>query len=69
MHVDVRDEGRITAFMQHIRAELGPIDYILHGVAFGIQQVMCLQRLPGGDAPAPGYIEHSFRRFYGFLQH
>jgi enoyl-[acyl-carrier protein] reductase I len=62
MHVDARDEEQITAFMQHIHAELGPIDYVLHGVAFGNQQVMCYS-LPGSDAPAPSYLNIPFEDF------
>lgn len=62
MHVDVRDEGQITAFTQHIFTELGPIDYILHGVAFGNQQVMCYS-LPGSDIPAPRYLDIPFEDF------
>jgi enoyl-[acyl-carrier protein] reductase I len=62
MHVDVRNEEQITAFMQHIHAELGPIDYVLHGVAFGNQQVMCYS-LPGSEAPAPSYLNIPFEDF------
>ncbi|HMI05785.1 MAG TPA: SDR family oxidoreductase [Pedobacter sp.] len=62
MHVDVRDEAQITAFIQYIHAELGPIDYILHGVAFGSQQVMCYS-FPGSDIPAPSYIDIPFEDF------
>src|SRR5674476_48859 len=37
--VDVRNEAEITLFMQLVYNTAGPIDYILHGVAFGSQQV------------------------------
>lgn len=59
MHVDVRDESQITQFLQHVREELGTIDYLLHGVAFGNQNVMCYS-LPGSNAPAPAYIDIPF---------
>ncbi|WP_214228909.1 SDR family oxidoreductase [Pedobacter sp. B4-66] len=62
MHVDVRDEEQITAFMQHIYKELGSIDYVLHGVAFGNQQVMCYS-IPGSDTPAPSYLNIPFEDF------
>src|SRR6185437_4046348 len=39
--VDVRDEAQITAFITKVYNTAGPIDYILHGVAFGSQSVMC----------------------------
>ncbi|HEY5326827.1 MAG TPA: SDR family oxidoreductase [Mucilaginibacter sp.] len=57
--VDVRDEARITAFMQMVYNTAGPIDYILHGVAFGNQQVMCYS-LPGSGPPAPSYLDIPF---------
>ena len=59
MEVDVRNEEQITAFLQLAYAQLGPIDYILHGVAFGNQQVMCYS-LPGSNTPAPSYIDIPF---------
>lgn len=59
MQVDVRNEAQITAFLQMAFNELGPIDYILHGVAFGNQQVMCYS-LPGSNSPAPSYIDIPF---------
>ena len=57
--VDVRDEVEITAFMQMVNDTAGPIDYILHGVAFGNQQVMCYSS-PGSDEPAPSYLDIPF---------
>jgi enoyl-[acyl-carrier protein] reductase I len=57
--VDVRNELEITAFMQLVYNEAGPIDYVLHGVAFGTQSVMCYS-LPGSDEPAPSYIDIPF---------
>ena len=57
--VDVRNEEQISAFLQSIHAGLGPIDYILHGVAFGNQQVLCYP-LPGSSEPAPSYLDIPF---------
>lgn len=57
--VDIRDEEAITRFLTHIYKGLGPIDYILHGVAFASQNVMCYS-LPGSDEPAPSYINIPF---------
>jgi enoyl-[acyl-carrier protein] reductase I len=57
--VDVRNELEITAFMQLVYNEAGPINYVLHGVAFGTQSVMCYS-LPGSDEPAPSYIDIPF---------
>src|SRR3978361_806577 len=39
--VDVRLEEEISAFMLMVYDIAGPIDYVLHGVAFGTQSVMC----------------------------
>ena len=57
--VDVRNEDEITAFLNNIYQNLGPIDYILHGVAFGSQNVMCYS-LPGSNEPTPSYIDIPF---------
>ncbi|GAB3936178.1 enoyl-ACP reductase FabI [Mucilaginibacter myungsuensis] len=59
MQVDVRNEEEVSAVVKMAHDELGPIDYLLHGVAFGDQHVMCYS-LPGGDAPAPEYIDIPF---------
>lgn len=59
MEVDVRNEEQITNFLTFVHQKLGPIDYILHGVAFGSQQVMCYT-LPGSDEPAPTYLNIPF---------
>src|SRR6478735_1615218 len=40
MEVDVRNEKQIADFLTFVHQELGPIDYILHGVAFGNQNVI-----------------------------
>src|ERR1700733_13306258 len=57
--VDVRNEAEITSFFKLVYNLAGPIDYILHGVAFGSQQVMCYS-LPGSDVPAPSYLDIPF---------
>ncbi|WDF76449.1 SDR family oxidoreductase [Mucilaginibacter sp. KACC 22773] len=57
--VDVRNEEQITTFLNFVHQELGPIDYILHAVAFGNQKVMC-SSLPGSKEPAPSYIDIPF---------
>ena len=62
MEVDVRNEQQITDFLEFVHQQLGPIDYILHGVAFGNQQVMCYS-LPGSDVPAPSYLDIPFEDF------
>ncbi len=59
MEVDVRNEQQITDFLKFVHQELGPIDYILHGVAFGSQQVMCYT-LPGSTEPPPTYLNIPF---------
>jgi enoyl-[acyl-carrier protein] reductase I len=48
----------IESFIQNAHQGLGPIHYILHGVAFGNQQVMCY-KLPGEEA-APSYLDIPF---------
>ncbi len=58
-HVDVRNEEQIRHFLNNVHDGLGPIDYILHGVAFGSQSVMCYS-LPGNGKPAPSYIDIPF---------
>jgi enoyl-[acyl-carrier protein] reductase I len=57
--VDVRDEKQITDFIQFVHKRLGAIDYILHGVAWGSQQVMCYS-LPGSNLPPPSYLDIPF---------
>ena len=59
MEVDVRNEKQITDFLTFVNQELGPIDYILHGVAFGNQNVICYS-LPGSTEPAPTYLNIPF---------
>lgn len=59
MQVDVRNEEQVAAFLQLAYTQLGAIDYVLHGVAFGNQNVLCYS-LPGSDVPAPSYIDIPF---------
>lgn len=58
-NVDVRNEEEIKSFLTAIYTGLGAIDYILHGVAFGSQNVMCYS-LPGIEEPSPSYINIPF---------
>jgi len=60
--VEIRSEEEISAFMQMVYDTAGPIDYVLHGVAFGSQSVMCYS-LPGSNDPAPSYIDIPFEDF------
>ena len=57
--VDIRDESQIISFIKLVHEQAGLIDYVLHGVAFGSQQVMCYS-LPGSNEPAPNYIDIPF---------
>jgi enoyl-[acyl-carrier protein] reductase I len=57
--VDVRNELQITQFISKIYQECGPVHYILHGAAFGSQQVLCYS-LPGSNEAAPTYIDIPF---------
>jgi|SRR6185503_4790676 len=59
MEVDVRNEGQVTNFLKAVYDGLGAIDYILHGVAFGNQQVLCYS-LPGDEGAAPSYLDIPF---------
>lgn len=59
MEVDVRIEGQVTAFLKHVYSGLGPIDYILHGVAFGNERVLCYS-IPGSNDNAPSYLDIPF---------
>ncbi|OAQ41723.1 short-chain dehydrogenase [Pedobacter psychrophilus] len=58
-NVDVRNEEEIKSFLSNIHENLGAIDYILHGVAFGSQNVMCYS-LPGNLEKTPSYIDIPF---------
>ncbi len=62
VEVDVRNDTDINLFLKTVYEGLGPIDYILHGVAFGSQQVMCYS-LPGSNEAPPSYIDIPFDDF------
>jgi enoyl-[acyl-carrier protein] reductase I len=62
MEVDVRNEEHITAFLQKVYNDLGPIDYILHGVAFGNPKVIYYNLAASGEAP-PSYLDIPFEDF------
>jgi enoyl-[acyl-carrier protein] reductase I len=64
--VDVRNEEQIGAFLQSVYNNAGPINYVLHGVAFGSQEVMCYS-LPGINEPAPAYIDIPFEELMDSL--
>jgi enoyl-[acyl-carrier protein] reductase I len=57
--VDVRNEDQVNVFLQTAYNNAGPINYVLHGVAFGSQGVMCYT-LPGSNEPASEYIDIPF---------
>jgi enoyl-[acyl-carrier protein] reductase I len=59
MEVDVRLEKEIAAFLGEVYDGLGPIDYILHGVAYGNQQVLCYS-LAGDEGIVPSYLNIPF---------
>lgn len=54
--VDVRNEAEVQAYIDAVCAKAGQIDYLLHCVAFGNQNVLCV-KLPGSEEPAPRYID------------
>jgi enoyl-[acyl-carrier protein] reductase I len=56
---DVRNEDEIASFLSNAYTSMGPLDYLLHGVAFGNQHVMCYAT-PGSKQPAPEYINIPF---------
>lgn len=57
--VDVREENQIQDFIQEVHSTFGPINYVLHGVAFGSQNVLCYT-LPGSKDKAPSYLDIPF---------
>lgn len=59
---DVRNEPEIADFLTTIYKTQGPIHYILHGVAYGSQQVMCYS-LTGILEETPQYIDIPFDEF------
>ena len=57
--VDVRSSEQIDQFLRKVYQGMGPINYILHGVAYGNQKVLCYS-LPGSTEPAPSYLDIPF---------
>ena len=57
--VDVRSSEQIDEFLKMVHDRQGPIHYILHGVAYGNQKVLCYS-LPGSSEPAPSYLDIPF---------
>lgn len=57
--VDVRNEDEIKNFVTQIHNKYSKIDYILHGVAYGDQSVMC-SAPPGSTEEAGKYIDIPF---------
>jgi len=56
---DVRNEEQLAAGLNKVHQTWGKIDYILHGVAYGNQKVMC-STLPGSQAEASSYLDIPF---------
>ena len=59
MQVDVRDEAQINNFLSAVYSKHGPINYILHGVAYANTKVLCSNFL-GSSEPVPEYINIPF---------
>src|SRR5579872_5497139 len=59
MEVDVKSEKQVTVFLNHVNKKAGLIDYILHGVAFGSQRVLCYT-IPGSKDTEPSYLDIPF---------
>ena len=57
--VDVRNENEIEDFISKVHQQYGNIDYILHGTAYGNQNVMCAT-LPGSQEAATTYLNIPF---------
>ncbi|SDN15875.1 enoyl-[acyl-carrier protein] reductase I [Daejeonella rubra] len=57
--VDVRSSEQIDEFLNKVYNGLGPINYILHGVAFGNQNVLCYT-IPGSSEAKPSYLDIPF---------
>lgn len=56
---DVRNEDQITTGLNKVFQTWGKINYLLHGVAFGNNKVMC-SSFPGSQEEAPSYINIPF---------
>ncbi len=57
--VDVRNELEIKAFVKSSYEKTGPINYILHGVAYGNHKVMCSSK-PGTKEEPSRYLDIPF---------
>ncbi|RZK48170.1 MAG: SDR family oxidoreductase [Pedobacter sp.] len=57
--VDVQDESQISSFLNTVHAQLGKIDYILHGVAYGSAAVLC-NRFLGSSEDTSTYLDIPF---------
>lgn len=56
---DVRNEEQLSAGLRLVHQKAGRISYLLHGVAYGNQKVMC-SSLPGSQEPAGNYLQIPF---------
>jgi len=54
--VDVRNEDQVQQCLSAFYDSCGPINYILHGVAYGNHKVMC-SAVPGTTAEPPRYLD------------
>jgi enoyl-[acyl-carrier protein] reductase I len=54
--VDIRNEAQISSFCEQTASKFGPIDYVLHAVAFGSNKVLC-NKAPFSQEEAPEYID------------
>jgi enoyl-[acyl-carrier protein] reductase I len=54
--VDIRDEEQIRNFCEQTAAKFGPVDYVMHAVAFGSNKVLC-NKAPFSQEEAPDYID------------
>ena len=61
--VDVRNEEQIKTFLQTVYDGLGPIDYILHGVAYGSPKVIFYTQAATGEEIPPSYLDIPFEDF------
>ena len=59
---DVRNEDQIKTGLYKVYQSWGKIDYLLHGVAFGNNKVMC-SSFPGTQEEATSYIDIPFEDF------
>lgn len=57
--VDVRNEEEITSCVKIVHKQLGKIDYLLHGIAYGSHKVLCAP-VPGISDPVGNYLDIPF---------